>query len=62
MVVVWICGGGRDGETRVLFVDSYEEEGIGFGVGVRGEDRFLNDYLGEFLRWSRLRRMVVCRC
>lgn len=62
MVAAWTCGGGRDGETRALSIDSYEEEGTGLGAGAREEDRSLNDYLGESLRWSRLRRMVVCRC
>lgn len=32
------------------------------GWGRCGEDRSSSDYVGESLRWSRLSRMVVCRC
>lgn len=30
--------------------------------GSEKEDRSLNDYVGESLRWNSLSRMVVCRC
>lgn len=31
------------------------------GLGVREEDRSWGNYVGKYLRWSRLSRMVVCR-